>query len=207
MADHVGWILLVGGTAVPLLSAAWSLAAADRIMPAALREVAALDQERLAHVDRSTPSFLERTAARLLPAQGRLVFEKDASLLRRRYPTTILLWFIAVLALWIGAAVSDGVLSAWMLAVLVGFAAHAVIVGRRIVLPPTEHLRMLAALALSPPTWKLSKRLYVSVRTVLFFAVVGVPLVAMSIEPALVSAVLCAVGLAAVAGACIAVRE
>ncbi|HEU5057519.1 MAG TPA: hypothetical protein VFU21_13385, partial [Kofleriaceae bacterium] len=102
-------VLLAASLAVPVLAALAALARADRVIPAALREVSALDQERLAHIDRVGPSRLERASFRLLPSAGaRLVARKDSSLTRRRFPSpyfiaptgTAVLWLMA----WLGGA-------------------------------------------------------------------------------------------------------
>ncbi|HWM88623.1 MAG TPA: hypothetical protein VNO33_22390, partial [Kofleriaceae bacterium] len=78
-------IAVAAGILVPLAAAAWSLSAAGRVLPAALREVSALDQVRLAHVERSGPSRLERVwFGVLLRARDRVLADKDASLARRR---------------------------------------------------------------------------------------------------------------------------
>ena len=73
----------------------WAVRAAPEILIDAQREVAALDQVRLAHIDRSHAGPIERLWGALTcrSQSARLVYNKDAALMRRRYPAP---YFVAV---------------------------------------------------------------------------------------------------------------
>jgi hypothetical protein len=135
-------ILLAVAIVGSLVAAGWTWARADRAMPGALHEVAALDRERLAHVDRSQPSPLERAWASLwLRARGaRLVFDKDARLSRRRYPSPYAIGPLGVLICW-GLCAGGAAALTWGVALTSGLAAYAALMAKR------------AAAALRTLTW------------------------------------------------------
>jgi hypothetical protein len=170
---HPVWFVLPG-VAVPLLSAFWAHVRAHALMPSALREVAALDQARLAHVDLSKPSGLERTwFALVLSAAPRLVAEKDATLLRRRYPVPYFLLPLGLVALTIACFSGGNDLLAWAGTILVALAAYSVLMAARMVASPTEHFRLIASLPLAERDVLRSKRLHATLRLLVLSAVGG----------------------------------
>lgn len=174
-----GVAILVGGIAVPLATLAWAWAVADRVLLAAVREVAALDQEILAHVERSTASPLERAWARLTCGpRARILFDKDARLSRRRYPSPYFLFPLGVLALWILAAARPASLLPWAGVLLASLAVYAIIMARRAQVPPIEEPRFLATLALAPADVRRGKRSPVLLRALVVFGLGGGPVVA-----------------------------
>jgi len=187
----IGWWIAGFGLSLPIVSLLWSFSNANRIMPAALREVAALDQERLAHVDRSQPSRLARRLAGGSPG-GRLVFLKDATLLRRRFPVAYLLWFVCVISLWIAAIAGATLSSGWTIAIVALFLLHAIATTPRILATPTEVVRYLHTLPIPVRDWTASKRRYVHARLVSFFIVGLSPLLVrdLHLESAVVLAAL-----------------
>jgi hypothetical protein len=188
--DLAGWAgggAPVIGDAIALLSIAaagslaaalWAHAIADRVMPGALREVAALDRERLAHVDRSTPSHLERAWARLtLRAPGAaLVFDKDARLGRRRYPSPYFLGPLGVVVSWLLLLGGDDT-RGWSLALVTGLAAYAALMARRALVPPIELPRLGPTLAIAPAEADRAKRAAAALRAVTWIGMAGGPLV------------------------------
>jgi hypothetical protein len=151
-------VLLGGSGAAAVLALLASLRAADRVMPAALREVSALDRQRLAHIDRSEPSPLERLAAGLLPAGGRLLMHKDVRLARRRYPIPFALGALGMLFL-IGVGIAGPTWDVQAAAVTAGLlGVYGVLMARRRVSPPIELPRFLRTLAIEPGTAALAKR-------------------------------------------------
>jgi len=68
--------------ALSVLGIAAARAAAPRVMGTILRDVSALDRQRLATLEIRPPTALERVIARLA-GDGRLAYEKDARLMRR----------------------------------------------------------------------------------------------------------------------------
>src|SRR5262249_43038610 len=157
------------GAALPLLSSAWARARADTLMPAALREVAALDQERLAHVDLSQPSTLERAWFRAtLSVPRRLVAEKDARLLRRRHPSPYFLFPLGLIALAIASFTARESLLSWAGVLLSALAAYAVLMAARMVVLPTEHTLLIDTLPLPAATVLRSKRVHAALRLLFF---------------------------------------
>jgi hypothetical protein len=162
------WFLLPG-LLVPLGAAVWARARADALMPAALREVAALDQERLAHVDLSQPSPLERAWFKLVMSlEARLVANKDARLLRRRYPSPYFTIPLGVVALAVASFTAREGLLAWAGVLLAAMAAYCVLMAARMIALPTEHARLMSTLPLSERDVLRSKRLHAALRLLLF---------------------------------------
>jgi hypothetical protein len=186
---------------LPPVACAWSLAAADRVLPAALREVSALDQVRLAHVDRSRASRLERAwFGALLGERARRLADKDARLARRRYPSPYFLGPAGVAVLWIIAFTGGGGALSWAGAVLFGLAAYAVVMARRLVAPPVELPRLLSTLPIAPAEAAAGKRAPVLLRALTWTVLGGVPFALFtSADP--VAAWLLVAGAALVAGA------
>ncbi len=191
-------LALSAGLLVPLVATAWALRAADRVMPAALREVSALDQVRLAHVNRSTASVLERVwFGVLLGARARHLADKDARLTRRRYPSPYFLGPLGVLVLWIMAATGGASALPWAGAILFGLAFYAAIVARRLVVAPVELPRLLRTLPIHASEVFSAKRAAVLLRAMTWPVVGGVPFALRSPDP--VAAWLLVVGAAIVA--------
>lgn len=132
-------IPLAGVIALSVAAAAWALASADRVMLEAVREVSALDQERLAHIERTRPSLLESAMSRALGARARLVFGKDVRLARRRYPMPYFLGLVGMVALWIVAGVAPASMMTWAVVLTGALAAYAIVMARRRAVPPIEH--------------------------------------------------------------------
>jgi hypothetical protein len=169
---------------VPLAAAAWSLAAAGRALPAALREVSALDQVRLAHVERSTASRIERAWFRaLMRPRPRHLADKDARLARRRFPSPYFLGPLGVIVLWIMAATRGASALPWAGVVLFGLAAYAVLMARRLVSPPVELSRLTRSLPFTPEDVRAAKRAPVLLRALTWTVVGGAPFAATSPEP------------------------
>ncbi|HKE20123.1 MAG TPA: hypothetical protein VKB80_34855 [Kofleriaceae bacterium] len=200
-------LALAIGLGLPLIAAAWALTAADRVMPAALREVSALDQVRLAHVDLSRASRLERGWFAALSPRARHLADKDARLTRRRYPSPYFLGPIGVLVLWILAATGgDGALT-WAGAILLGLAAYAVIIARRLVAPPVELPRLLRALPVAPAEVATAKRAAVLLRAVTWTALGGAPFALRSPEPLAAWVIVVIATAIAAAGGIVAARD
>jgi hypothetical protein len=177
-------------------------------MPAALREVSALDQVRLAHVDRSTASVLERGWFRaLLGPRARHLADKDARLTRRRYPSPYFLGPLGVIVLWIIAATGGASSLPWAGAILFGLAFYAALVARRLVVAPVELPRLLRTLPLHASEVFSAKRAAVLLRALTWPVLGGVPFALRSPDP--LAAWLLVVGAAIVAavGGILAARE
>jgi len=167
--------LLVPPVALGVIGVGWAVAAADRVMLAAVREVSALDRERLAHIDLSTASPLERAGARLLGARARIIFDKDTRLARRRYPMPYVVSVTGVLAAWIVAAVRPQAMVAWTVCIVACLVVYAVIMARRRRLPPIEHPRLLATLPFGRGDVNAAKRMALGLWLVVFAGLAAVP--------------------------------
>jgi len=170
-------VLLAVSLAFPVLAVVAALARADRVIPAALREVSALDQERLAHIDRVGASRIERTWFRSLRSAGaRLVAGKDAALTRRRFPSPYFIAPIGTAALWLMAWLGGARVLPWASVTLLGLAVYAVLMARRLAGPPVEIPRLLSTLPIAPADARAAKRAAVLLRALVWIAPGGVPL-------------------------------
>jgi hypothetical protein len=153
-----GELVMAAAVAASVLAALVARSAAAGVLPAALREVAALDRQQLAHLELHPPTAIERAWMRLLPAGARVVFAKDARLVRRRYPLAYVIGAIGLLAQWIlAAAAPDGML-AWTAAIAAGLSVYAVVLARRLGEPPIEHAITLSALPITRRDIAFAKR-------------------------------------------------
>ena len=154
-------MLLSVATIVPVIAIVYALRSADRYMPSALREVVALDRERLAHIDLVQPTAIDRLAMRTLLAGhdgAAIVFGKDARLTRRRYPIPFFIGVSGLVTLFILAATQPDDLVGWAAAVSAGVAVYGVIMARRLLTAPTEHMRFLRSLPSGPHGAMRAKR-------------------------------------------------
>lgn len=85
-AEPGGVVVIAGLGAVALGAGALATVAAKRIYPRAMREVAALDRQILAHLEIHPVTGLERAVRDRLGGGTGLVFDRIARLIRRRYP-------------------------------------------------------------------------------------------------------------------------
>lgn len=136
--------VLLGVAALVALGALALSTRATAGMAIALREVAALDRLRLAHLEIQPPSAVERMLiARLAPAGARLL-HKDARLMRRRYPMA---WIVGAATWGAGAIVAMGAVAsptAWLLATGLLAGAYLATLGGRLAHAPIELPRLLA---------------------------------------------------------------
>lgn len=176
-----GSILLICGIGigVPALALSWAWSKADSVIPAAIREVAALDQEILAHVERSTPSVLERGfyKAVLSSPKSRLLANKDASLSRRRYPSPYFMIPCGVAALWVIAGTRPESYLPWGGSIFGILVVYAVVMARRSWTPPIEIPRLLRTLAISPRQTSLAKGAQALLRILVISIFGGLPLI------------------------------
>jgi hypothetical protein len=141
-------VVLVGLVAV---SAAAVLAArgGSAIMGRILRDVSALDRQRLATLDVRPPTLIERLIGALV-GDARLLYRKDAVLMRRRFPMAFALGGLAFVVLVIIGWVEPLDPTPWLAAVLGGAAAYGLVLAGRLGRPPVEIARLSATLPLSP---------------------------------------------------------
>ena len=123
-------------------------AAAGRTMGAILRDVSALDRQRLAHLEIRPPTPLERALSRLAGA-GALVYAKDARLMRRRYPLAYAFGALVFVVLGIVGLARPTDATPWLAATLFAAAAYGLTLDGRLHQPPIELARLTATLPLA----------------------------------------------------------
>lgn len=203
--------MLLGAAAlVSVIAALWALRRSEVVMADALREVVALDQERLAHVDLVGPSRIERLVAeRVLagPDGAGAVFEKDARLLRRRFPLPFFFGTVGLVSLVIVGwrAPADALM--WAAAIAAGLGVYGAVMAQRLVSPPTEHPRFLRSLPVGVAGAVRAKR----ARVILWVACYVVPgaavVVARAPAPGAAAVALGLIAVASVALGLMVVRE
>jgi hypothetical protein len=190
--------------ALVLWPAVWPVAA--RSLAAATRIVAALDAVKLAHVDLVRARGFERLAGRVLERAGRLVYEKDVALVRRRHPGYYILTGLTLLVLWIVAFAVDEPLR--MRIVVAGTAlagAYTLVFARRLVNPPVERPRLLHTLPLGDGHVRAAKRLAVFWRALVVVGVAGAPALARASDPLPLAVILASlIAIVALAGSALA---
>jgi hypothetical protein len=177
--------------AAPVLLVLWAWSVADRVMLAAQREVSALDQERLAHVDLTRASWLERAwAAVTLRGHAGLLFDKDARLARRRFPIPYFLGLVGVIALWGIAAGAPQSMLVWSGTIAGSLGLYGIVMARRHAVPPIEHPRLLRTLAFSPGEVASAKHQRVISWMVIYPVLGSVPVVLRAAQPVTAAIVL-----------------
>jgi hypothetical protein len=142
----------VGLGAIAVTSVIAAVAARSRaaIMSRILRDVSALDRQRLATLEIKPPTSLERLIGKLI-GDARLLYEKDARLMRRRFPMAYALGGIvfAVLVI-VGIARPDDP-TAWLTVAIGGAASYGIVLANRLHRSPIELVRLSATLPLAAP--------------------------------------------------------
>ena len=144
--------------------------AAPRVMDRILRDVSALDRQRLAHLDVRPPTALERAVAALL-GDAALPYRKDARLMRRRYPMAFALGAVAFLTLAIMGLAHAA--RPWLVVVAGATALYAATLARRIAHPPIELPRLSPTLPITAAARRRAKLAWIVSWSLVF---VGVPL-------------------------------
>ena len=142
--------------AVSVLSIVGTRASAPRSMGTILRDVSALDRQRLAMLEIGPPTAIERGIAKLI-GDAALPYSKDARLMRRRYPMAFALGgliFIVLVIIGISQPIDPG---PWLTATLVGAAAYGLAVAGRLHRLPIEHAKLAATLPISSAARRRAK--------------------------------------------------
>jgi hypothetical protein len=165
--------LVFGGLAAGSL-VAWLVARAfgPAHMGTILRDVSALDRQRLAVLEIRPPTAIERGVAGAIGAAARLVYLKDVRLMRRRYPMAFALGALAFLVLIIVGFARPAAATSWLVAVIGGATLYAAILGERLRVPPIELPRLSATLPIAPSAAARAKLAWVAAWWLIF---VGVP--------------------------------
>ena len=139
-------LAVIGGVSV--LAIVGTRATAPRVMGTILRDVSALDRQRLAMLEIHPPTALERAIGRMI-GDGALPYSKDARLMRRRYPMAFALGGLSFVVLVIIGIARPADPTPWLTATLVGTAAYGLAVAGRLHRPPIELAKLSATLPIS----------------------------------------------------------
>ncbi|MCB9563060.1 MAG: hypothetical protein H6709_24955 [Kofleriaceae bacterium] len=200
-----GEALLGGLAAASVVAVMAARGAAAGVMPHAVREVAAMDVQRLAHLEIHRPTGLERAVAARLGARAALVHGKDARLVRRRYPMALVAGAVTTLALWIVAAAAPAAAAPWVGAFMFAFVGYGVVQARRMTARPIE-LPIIRTLPVTAGERATAKRAYV-VTWAALYPLVGVgPVLARVGDPLPCAAIVAGGVVAAVALAVATIR-
>jgi hypothetical protein len=127
------------------------------IMATILRDVSALDRQRLATLDIRPATPLERAIGRLL-GDGALPYDRIARLVRRRYPMAFALGALAFFVLAIVGLARPADPAPWLAATLASAAVYAVTLAARLDRPPIELPRLAATLPIAPAAQRRARR-------------------------------------------------
>ncbi|MBV8758315.1 MAG: hypothetical protein JO257_13600 [Deltaproteobacteria bacterium] len=144
--------------------------AAPRVMDRILRDVSALDRQRLAHLDVRPPTALERAVAALL-GDAALPYRKDARLMRRRYPMAFALGAVAFITLAIMGLAHAA--RPWLVVVAGAAALYAATLASRLSHPPIELPRLSSTLPITAAARRRAKLAWIVSWSLVF---VGAPL-------------------------------
>jgi hypothetical protein len=121
---------------------------AARAMGAILRDVSALDRQRLAHLEIKPPTPIERALAHAA-GRGAIVYRKDARLMRRRFPLAYAFGALAFVVLAIVGLARPTDATPWLAATLVAAAAYGLALDGRLHAPPIELPRLTSTLPIA----------------------------------------------------------
>lgn len=147
---------VLGAIAAASAIAALAARAGAGIMGRVLRDVSALDRQRLATLDIKPPTPIEQAIARLI-GDARLAYEKDARLMRRRFPMAFALGGLVFVVLAIVGLVRPADPTPWLAAVIGGAASYGLVLAGRLRRPPIELARLSATLPLPPRARRRAK--------------------------------------------------
>jgi hypothetical protein len=159
---------LVGIPAAALAAAIGARITAPRVFATILRDVSALDRQRLATLEIRPPTAIERAVARLL-GDAALPYTKDARLMRRRYPMAFALGALAFVVLAIMGLARTPL--SYVIVVAAGAALYAGALAGRLARPPIELPRLSATLPIAPPARRRAKLAWIVTWSLVFVVV------------------------------------
>ncbi|HEX3761573.1 MAG TPA: hypothetical protein VHW23_22905 [Kofleriaceae bacterium] len=149
-------LTVLGAIAAASVVAAVAARAGAGIMGRILRDVSALDRQRLATLEIRPPTPIEQVIARLIGG-ARLAYEKDARLMRRRFPMAFALGGLVFVVLALVGLVRPSDPLPWLAAVIGGAASYGLVLAGRLRRPPIDLARLSATLPLPPRAWRRAK--------------------------------------------------
>lgn len=162
VAEPSGAIVIVVVVAAAIVAAVAATVAAPRIYPRAMREVAALDRQILAHLDIHPATGLERAVAARLDPGAAQVLDRLVRLTRRRYPLFALGGAAGGVTLLIVALARPDA-TTWLVILALALAALGVTVYRASGRDPLELPRSTATLPIAPAAVARARRTLLAV--------------------------------------------
>lgn len=138
------------------IAAAIAARAGADVMGRVLRDVSALDRQRLATLEIKPPTAIEHAIAGRL-GDAALPYRRDARLMRRRYPMAYALGALAFVVLVIVGLARPADPTPWLMIAVGGAAIYGVVLAHRMGRPPIELPRLSATLPLSPRASRRAK--------------------------------------------------
>lgn len=164
----------LGGLAMlSLVAIAATRAGPGHAMGDILRDVSALDRQRLATLEIRPPTALERAIGKLVGPAGALAYDKDARLVRRRYPMAFALGGLAFAVLVIVGIARPSDPAPWLTVTLAGGAAYAVALAGRLARPPIELPRLSSTLPIDAAARARAKLAWLLGWWLIYFALPG----------------------------------
>jgi hypothetical protein len=148
-------------TGVSVLAILGTRSGTPRVMGTILRDVSALDRQRLATLEIRPPTGIERLIAALI-GDAALAYSKDARLMRRRYPMAFALGALAFLVLAIIGIKQPADPMPWLVAILVAMTAYGLAVGGRLHRPPIELIRLSQSLPITTAARRRAKLAWIT---------------------------------------------
>ncbi len=165
-------IVLVAITVTSIVAIAFTRRSAQHTMGTILRDVSALDRQRLATLEIRPPTAIERALAKLAGA-GALAYAKDARLVRRRYPMVFALGALGFLVLVIVGIARPTDPAPWLTVILGGGAIYGGLLAGRLHRPPIELPRLSATLPIPTALIARAKLVWLAGWWTIFLAIPG----------------------------------
>jgi len=165
-------VVLGALVAASVVAIAGARRTAPRVMATILRDVSALDRQRLATLEIRPPTAIERLIARLI-GDAALPYTKDARLMRRRYPMAFALGALVFLVLAIVGLAQPADPTPWLTATVGGATLYGLAVGARLYRPPIELARLSLTLPIRPAARRRAKLAWLTGWWLIFVALPG----------------------------------
>jgi hypothetical protein len=140
--------IVLGAIAVVSVGAAIAARRGAGIMGRILRDVSALDRQRLATLEIRPPTPIERAIARLI-GDAALPYGKDARLMRRRFPMAFALGAVVLAVLVIVGLARPDDPTPWLMVAIGSAASYGIVLAGRLHRAPIELRRLSATLPLA----------------------------------------------------------
>jgi len=173
-------LVAIAGTSVVAVIAA---RAGAGIMARVLRDVSALDRQRLATLEIKPPTPIETMIAKLI-GEAALPYEKDARLMRRRFPLAFALGALVFCVLVIVGLVRPEDPTPWLTVAVGGAATYGLVLASRLHQPPIELARLSATLPVTTRARARAKLAWLLGWWVIFAGIPGMFAALRQTEPA-----------------------